>query len=213
MPKKVSSALHKAKTSLFLRAGSRIIKDQSWGRPDWGAADNTIKYADRLNICRGILYGDTKVFWDAQEACNYVDNKRDQYERYPSRRNAVSPFEQVQHYCKQWSTRYGFIITDKYLVVFLLKLPPPDPSQGLSRHIRDTQSSGHKRILSDASTMTDVSETFSAMSFEPPSDGLDVRGLEVATVPWDHGKGKVLTVNLALFFLVLLAQKERHLSD
>ena len=61
--------------------------------------------------------------------------------------------------------------------------------------------------------MTDVSETFSTMSFEPPYDEQDIGGLEVATIPWDHGKGKVLTVNLALFFLVLLAETERHLSD
>jgi hypothetical protein len=95
----------------------------------------------------------------------------------------MSPFEQMQYYCQQWGTRYGFIITDKSLVVVRLKLSPPDPSQGLSRRIRDIQSSGHKRILSDASIMTDVSETFSAMSFEPPSDSHDIGGLEVATIP------------------------------
>jgi hypothetical protein len=31
-------------------------------------------------------------------------------------------------------------------------------------------------------------------------------------IPWDHGKGKVLTVNLSLFCLIMLAQEERHLS-
>jgi hypothetical protein len=57
--------------------------------------------------------------------------------------------------------------------------------------------------------MTDVSETFSVMLFEPPYDEQDIGGLEVETIPWDYGKGKVLTVDLALFFLVLLAETER----
>lgn len=210
---KVSSALHKVKKSLFLGGGSRIIKDQSWGRPDWGAGDSTIGYAARPDICQGILCGDTKVLWDPREASKFVNDKREHYERLTSRRNTVSPFEQVQHYCQQWGTRYGFIITDKSLVVVRLKLSPPSPSQRQLRQLRDTQSSGHKRILSDASTMTDVSETFSAMSFEPPYDEQDIGGLEVATIPWDHGKGKVVTVDLALFLLVLLAETERHLSD
>src|SRR4051794_28687772 len=35
--------------------------------------------------------------------------------------------------------------------------------------------------------MSDISETFSAMSFEPPSDDFDVGELEVETIPWEHG--------------------------
>ena len=61
--------------------------------------------------------------------------------------------------------------------------------------------------------MTDVSETFSTLSFKPQSDSHDVAGLDVAAIPWDHGKGNVLTVDLALFCLILLAQEDHHLSD
>jgi hypothetical protein len=210
---KVLSALRKATNSLFLGKGSRITKEQLWGRPDWDADDSTVRYPDRLDICKGILYGDIKVSWGAQEATNFVNNKREHYERISSRRNAVSPFEQVQHYCQQWDTRYGFIVIDKSLIVVRLKLSSPNLSLRKPSQTRDVQSLGHKRILSDVSIMTDVSETFSALSFKPQSDSHDITGLDVAAIPWDYGKGNVLTVDLALFCLVLLAQKDRHLSD
>ena len=37
-----SGALFKVTNSLFLGSASRIIKDQSWGRPDWGAGDSNV---------------------------------------------------------------------------------------------------------------------------------------------------------------------------
>jgi hypothetical protein len=92
-------------------------------------------------------------------------------------------------------------------------VPTRDTIAVVFRLLQDAQPSDHKRILSDASTMTDVSETFSALSCEPQSDSHDVAGLDVAAIPWDHGKGNVLTVDLALFCLILLAQEDRHLSD
>jgi hypothetical protein len=91
-------------------------------------------------------------------------------------------------------------------------VPTRDAIAVVFRLLQDAQPSDHKRILSDVSTMTDVSETFSALSFEPQSDSHDVAGLDVAAIPWDHGKGNVLTVDLALFCLILLAQEDRHLS-
>jgi hypothetical protein len=92
-------------------------------------------------------------------------------------------------------------------------VPTQDAIAIVFRLLQDAQPSDHKRILLDVSTMTDVSETFSALSFEPQSDSHDVAGLDVAATPWNHGKGNVLTVDLALFCLILLPQEDRPLSN
>lgn len=153
------------------------------------------------------------MLWNPRLASKFVNDRQGHYERIPARRNVVSPCEQLQHYSQHWGTQYGFAITDKPQVVIRSKLSPSSASQRQLRQTQDMQPSGHKGILSNTSLTSDVSEAFSAMSFDPKSGGHDVGELKTITIPWNNGKGKVLTVDLALFFLVLLAQKERHPSD
>lgn len=47
------------------------------------------------------------------------------------------------------------------------------------------------------------------MSFEPSPLDEDISTMEVATIPWEHrvGLGGSLTINLALYCLVLLAHE------
>ncbi|OAL38869.1 hypothetical protein AYO20_01620 [Fonsecaea nubica] len=196
--------------SLFLSTGSRIMQDPTV-RPDWGVGDANIHYTHPRGICPALVCGDTKVGWDVERAIRVVGNGG--YEDHPST-HLVRPFEQLQHYCTVYRTRYGFILTNEFLVLIRLKLSPSASKQRLFRPRRQTVAESHRRVLSDTSTGTnvsDVSETFSTMSFQPKPQDEDVGGLEVKIVPWDHGSSRE-TININLYFLARLASESRELS-
>ena len=39
------------------------------------------------------------------------------YEERPDALRLVRPFEEIQHYCTVYPTRYGFILSDEYVVI------------------------------------------------------------------------------------------------
>ncbi|KIW28865.1 uncharacterized protein PV07_04728 [Cladophialophora immunda] len=195
---------------LFIAAGSRITA-YPHARPDWGAGDNNLQYSSPEGVCRALVCGDTKLEWDVERAMRLVaaGNYLDQRDA-----NIVRPFEQVQHYCKVYKTRYGFILTNKVFVAVRARLSP-SPQGPTSRLSRQRAVKSHNRVLSDTSTGTNVSEisdSFSTMSFRPEPRDADVAMLEVVITPWDHGNSKN-TINLHLYCLVRLAAEERALSD
>ncbi|KAJ9636911.1 hypothetical protein H2204_005057 [Knufia peltigerae] len=196
--------------SLFLSAGSRIIAYPGV-RPDWGAGESNIHYTSPSRICQALVCGDTKVGWDVGRAMRLVGDG--DYEEQPDA-HLVRPFEQIQHYCTVYGTRYGFILTDEFVVLVRVKLSPPASKQRASRPPRQTMPESHRRVRSDTSTSTnvsDVSDSFSAMSFRPKPQDEDVAALEVKIVPWDHGSSEE-TINIALYFMIRLASESRELS-
>jgi len=202
----VSRALPKP---LFLAPGSRTTATQNV-RPDWGAGNETLRYHYPERVCLPLVCGDTKLNWNVYEAVEII-NKGNYEDESADRRNVVKPFEQIQHYCTTRQTCWGFILTDRNLTIVRLKLSPL-VSSGQSRQTRQkTFESHHRRILSDSSTATDLSDTLSSMSFRPRPQDADIGSLEIVIIPWQH-KSQQLSVNLALFFLVLLASESRELS-
>lgn len=168
----------------------------------------TLQYAHPTGICHALIRGDTKLHWDVQEAIRMVNEGN--YENRRDARRMVRPLKQIQHYCTTYQTRYDFIITNEFAVMIRVRLSPP--TSGSLRPNRGMGSEGHRRILSDALTNTDISDSLSAMSFRPKPQDEDVGALDVVVVHWKHKTPEVLSINLALFCLVLLADEERGLS-
>ncbi|OCT52734.1 hypothetical protein CLCR_10494 [Cladophialophora carrionii] len=195
---------------LFLAPGSRIIAIPHV-RPDWGAGSADLQYTSPIGVCHALVCGDTKLGWDVDRAIRLVDDGS--YEEQPDS-HIVRPFEQIQHYCTVYQTRYGFILTDKCVVLIRVRLSPPTAKNRATRPQRHKVSEGHQRVLSNTSTGTtisDVSDTFSVMSFRPKPQDEDVAVLEVLRVAWSHGSSEE-TINLAVYHLILLSAESRHLS-
>jgi hypothetical protein len=109
------------------------------------------------------------------------------YEEHPDA-HLIRPFEQIQHYYTVYQTRYRFILTNEYNINVQIKLSSPISNQKAPKPFRQKRSKDYRRILSDTLTKTDISDTFSAMSFKPKPQNEDVTALKVAIVPWKHGK-------------------------
>ncbi|KAH8909442.1 hypothetical protein BR93DRAFT_935200 [Coniochaeta sp. PMI_546] len=119
------------------------------------------------------------------------------------------PLSQATTYSVHSGCRYGFIITDKHLV--LIRISIERVSEGLATSRPSRQSSSHQRIIS---AETDISSGLDAMSLDSfgAHSYLDDNPMnpeyqppEYVVVPWgSHGAGR-LTVKMSLFCLCLMA--------
>ncbi|PYH97903.1 hypothetical protein BO71DRAFT_95591 [Aspergillus ellipticus CBS 707.79] len=91
--------------------------------PDWSSGNQYRKqeYKDSEGDTKAkarpkaIVLGDTKYQWSHEEAIGMVRSHRHGYEH--NRPDIVRPLEQIQFYCATYTCRYGFLITDKGLLV------------------------------------------------------------------------------------------------
>lgn len=214
----VNAALWEIENGLHVGPGSKSVKPVGLGSPDWGGY--RASPINRLNFCPGDIKCSTK--WSSD---GLFEAKWDMYIEERELLDKALPLEQVQHYCTHLGTRYGWVLTDKELVVIRVTNSvdddPTSPRQTRASRIgigarRET----HERVVSNTSNM---SSAFSAMSVDHSaytghtgsSSGNNPAPLEVVCIPMSASataKGQ-LTVNLGLFFLVLLAREDSAISS
>ncbi|KAL2757400.1 hypothetical protein ACRALDRAFT_2032328 [Sodiomyces alcalophilus JCM 7366] len=118
------------------------------------------------------------------------------------------PVSQVQKYCKDAMTRYGFILTEGGITVLRFRLEPTGSGIATPRPRRDAYSTADP-VPGRRATSVNTISTEIATSVSSAVSNLSLGDLhwpEYAFVPWKaHGRGR-LTVRLALFFLSLLAR-------
>ncbi|MCJ1395647.1 hypothetical protein MMC18_008852 [Xylographa bjoerkii] len=173
--------------------------------PDWAAIRQSLdqircyepkpKHSRRLSP-NTLLPGDTKLSkkWSSEKI---QDGPLDI--EYLTSRNWVLPLSQVYTYCIRAEVRYGYIISDKELVVLRVR-PSPE-------FLNDTQ-------LSQDSGVVHKSET---VPIKPAVDRAVEAGiLEWKAIPWrcETGSGaEAITVNLALWWLHLMAAQNNEIRD
>ena len=160
-------------------------------RPDWAAV---IRYTRRGGKPKNILPGDTKLSkkWSSGKIVLEGLDKEGKDADW------ILPLSQVYTYCLHSDSRYGYIITDKELVVLRCR---PEP---------------RSELLSDE----EGDESQASINATPAQRALRTGGiLEYKAVLWGNGsKGSksdpnLLTVNLALWYLHLMAAENSHIED
>ena len=154
------------------RGGSRVLNSRKLG-PDWAG-----KSEDQED--NNILPGDTKLSrnWQSKEIKNIIkhDGKLKELNDVKGGVALVAPLEQLLHYCIESYMRYGYIITDKELVVF--RVGPEDPHRVLLHPSFENM----KQEMTDSAIM--------AWQSIPSKN---------------HGKDNQMTITIALWVLHLLA--------
>ncbi|OIW30772.1 hypothetical protein CONLIGDRAFT_594702 [Coniochaeta ligniaria NRRL 30616] len=171
----------------------------SWtGSMDWALVSRERVEGGRYY---NLLPGDTKLSakWHPKMGKSSNDGVRYQWSL---------PLSQATTYSVRSNCRYGFIITDKHLV--LVRISSERDGGGLAIG-RPPRQLSHRRIIS---AETDISSGLDAMSLDSfgaqsySDDNLlnkEFQPPEYVVVPWaSHGAGQ-LTVKMALFCLCLMA--------
>lgn len=110
-------------------------------------------------------------------------------------------------YACSLNVRYGYLITDRHLVVFQFAREAVGPGLSASREQRVVPAATHTRAESSS---TDLSTTFQTLSISsaPCSDRsptTDFQQPKYQVIDWISSGEGVLTVKLALFYLCLTA--------
>lgn len=193
--------------NLFIADGSRTLDDMDI-TPDWGAGNETKLNKNRRPMA--LVSGDTKYIWPYREAISIIQRNKHGYEGAVGK-EVVRPFEQVQYYGMKNKSCYQFIITAKDLVIVRLHLSPI-PIRTSPRPQRTTRILGqHQRVTSN-STISEVASSASAMSVDEREFLPEIRLLEYTAVPWE-GRKDGMTVNLALYFVLQLANESNELRQ
>ncbi|KAK3358062.1 hypothetical protein B0T25DRAFT_499810 [Lasiosphaeria hispida] len=117
------------------------------------------------------------------------------------------PVRQVLTYASSLDVRYGYLITDKHLVVFQFAREAVGSGLSAGREQRVVPAATHARAESGS---TDLSTTFQTMSISsaPYSDMNPTTNFQqpkYQVIDWISSGEGVLTVKLALFYLCLMA--------
>ncbi|KAL8377050.1 hypothetical protein RB595_007944 [Gaeumannomyces hyphopodioides] len=171
--------------------------------PDWAlcsravTANNGAAHRAYLNL----LPGDSKLASKWKSSLYHDD-----------RATWSLPVRQILNYCDKTSTRYGFIITDKELVVFRCAREKVGPGIAATRPVRGSQADlGHSRVGSGETDISILSSKLQSVVFssayQPTESGVAFAPVEYQAIPWsNHGDGKKqLTVRLGLFYLAMMA--------
>ncbi|KAL8661170.1 MAG: hypothetical protein Q9202_005827 [Teloschistes flavicans] len=158
------------------------IGDTRDHRPDWGGVRRPVQCAGKQ---RNILPGETKLSskWDRDKLPSGYD------EHYSIAYRFYGPIQQIYTYCMRSNSRYGYLITDKELLVIRVCFVAPEASSQAS--FDDSQNSNNSR----------------------PHRKSRPGGLQFRLIPWDNIResttkdGEGLTVNFGLWCLYMLAAR------
>ena len=220
-------ANHSDKTIYMARGGQshipQLVKEKRF--PDWAGIQPALSRVDvqgtRVSSIN-ILPGDTKVSkkWlseDIVDGALDTDYTPDNWQR---------PLKQIYTYCVRANARYGYIITDKELVV--VRIGPssqeksPTSTQESSQGFDVTQTI--PEITEDKSSW-DCFEHDEEYDYALPTPYFrklkrDGGVLEYKAIPWGKGNGgksrrahDPMTVNLALWWLHIMASVSSIIKD
>lgn len=212
----VDCALELAQLRLRGR-GFRLPISWSWGslsqveedprlRPDWaGTLDSgSLPYENRLP-------GDTKqsAKWKSTFKDSPLKGNQEEYWK---------PLRQGLLYCIRLNSRYGYIISDAE-ALFFRRTKSPEPSQPLStnRPRRNIPQTAHTRVTSTASVISGTTSMSLDSSGSPYTDAgnpdLNEAPLEICVVPWTNFGERRLSINLAMWFIHLLAMSDISVQE
>lgn len=127
------------------------------------------------------------------------------------------PLQQLLGYCIPLGTRYGYIITD-YEAVFLRRTKSEYlPVSRSPRQSRQPLPKPHQRVTSIASITSQTSEISLETAGSRYTDGgnpdINEEPLEMAVVPWSNSGAGQITINLAIWFIHLLASSDISVEE
>lgn len=143
------------------------------------------KYFDKGYV--SIVTGDTKV--DSKWYPDLLQRNLGEWKKVVN---------QIATYMIAQETRYGFIITDAYLVVLRIRLVETGPGLGATRSLRNAREDNDI----DVSMLSSGGE--SDYQDNNPLN-VEYKDPEYALVPWENWGEGTLTVKLALWFLAMMA--------
>lgn len=203
----------------------QLVKEKRF--PDWAGIQPALSQADVQGTKKSsinILPGDTKVSrkWlsdDIVDGALDADYTRDNWQR---------PLKQVYTYCVRANARYGYIITDKELVVIRI-----GPSTQEKTPTSTQESSQGLDVIQTIPEVTEDESSQGCFEYDEGNDHTlpksilnklksDGGILEYKAIPWTNDNGgkprrdhDPMTVNLALWWLHMMASvssiiKERY---
>lgn len=122
-----------------------------------------------------------------------------------------APAEQLQTYCgDRWNVRYGYIITEEELAVFLVTRIAIDPGLAASKasRVKDPPSTqAHARVASGDTDLSSLAAPMSTttQSYSEDHPNVDYQAIKVKSIPWHETRKGHLNVKKALFLLLMLA--------
>lgn len=176
-------------------------------RPDWAGVQRVQFDASRA---RNILPGDTKV-GGKWSSCNIeVGPVADAH----MANDWIEPIKQVYSYCLKTESRYGYIITEKELVV--VRIRPATEGDFISPdNSQETYHGAQPSTVRKSKFLKSAKQPPSSPSGRISHSGM----LEYKAIPWKDksslsiGGQQTLTVNLALWWLHLMASENNSIKD
>ena len=159
-------------------------------RPDWGAVK---RHTTRISKPDNVLPGDTKLSKKWSSGDIEIGLVQDDYKKT----DWLRPVAQIFSYCVRSNSRYGYVITNKELVVVRIR---PDSQTNSQSAIQILQSSENPDPT-------------------PATRARDQGVLEYQAIPWDNDGRAVdkacegMTVNLALWWLHMMAAEESAIAE
>ena len=146
-------------------------------RPDWAGVRRS---SDQMELGRNLLPGDSKL----SKVFKSIDIVTDEDVPSSTKPNWYWVLSQIYTYCLQARAPYGYVITDKELVVVHLRPSDTDAAQPAISRRRSSRGAG------------------------PPEQQIDdLPILEFKAIPWNHDQdSKGLSVALALWWLHMIAR-------
>lgn len=171
------------------------IPDQRSLRPDWAGITDRLIYRSEKTPRRkchvSILPGDSKL------------SSKWRSSRDPEDPEFKKPFFQIFKYCELAEVRYGYLLTQEELVVVRVS----------RREGEENPDSDTPRRMSVRQHFDKISKGQGPVQFRKDKEAGVTRVLEYKSIPWEAGStGDTLTINLALWWLHMLAAKERSIE-
>jgi len=172
------------------------MSDKKSLRPDWAGITDRLTHQNekmpRRKCYINILPGDSKLStkWSSQ---------------LPEGAEFKKPFFQLFKYCELAKVRYGYLLTQEELVVVRVS----------RREQEETSDSDVPRRMSDRQLLNRVKKGQGAIHVPKDEEVGIYRVLEFKSIPWKDQAGTAgdnLSINLALWWLHMMAAKERSIK-
>ncbi len=193
------SGADQAQAKIYMVRGgqaNRIPKCQ----PDWAG----VLRASTKQRTSSILPGDTKVGWKWSSRDIEVGDVDSVY----IAKDWLEPIKQIYTYCSKLKVRYGYIITEKELVVTRIR----PFSQDHLRSPVNTQDSALSFPSPKKRATAITSESSKIPKQNASAEAFEEGTLEYKAIPWSsNASDNSLTINLALWWLHMMALESHEI--
>lgn len=192
--------------------------------PDWaGIKSSTVnpneprRKSNKATKAKNLLPGDTKLSrkWKSANLTRGDIIKADVIDK-----SWFQPVGQIYTYCVRLNARYGYIITDKELVVVRIRplpqtgVPQEEVSTGKKKKKQDEYRTLDSNIMASSQELGDFVEG-APEATRALTDGV----MEYKVIPWDRHmptsqeNPEMMTVNLALWWLYMMAAENSAIEE